>query len=70
MLENLGAQAVFSSIFPETVGDFKRNKWAQDINIWLQNWWLHQNFGFFKPWKSLWGTSYAVFKHNPLVQVP
>ena len=46
MLTNLGAQVVFYSVLPVTGGDFGRNRRAQDINTWLQDWCLHQNFGF------------------------
>lgn len=44
MLKNWGAQVVFSSILPVTGRDFGRNKQAQDVNTWLQDWWLQQNF--------------------------
>jgi len=45
-LKNLGAQVVFSSILPVMRGDFGRNRQASDINTWLQDWCLCQNFGF------------------------
>lgn len=46
MLENQEHQLVFSSILPVTWGDFGRNRRAQDLSTWLQNWYTHQNFVF------------------------
>ncbi|XP_074991813.1 uncharacterized protein LOC142074828 isoform X2 [Calonectris borealis] len=45
MLKTSGAQVVFSSILPVMGGDLGRNRRDQDINTWLQDWCLRQNFG-------------------------
>lgn len=47
MLKDSGAQVVFSSIVPVMRRDTGRNRHAQDINAWLQDWCLHQNFDFY-----------------------
>jgi len=40
MLKISGAQAVFSSILPVIGRDFGRNRRAQNINTWVQDWCL------------------------------
>ena len=45
MLKKLRAQVMFSSILPVMGGDFGRNKWAQDVNTWVQDSCLCQKFG-------------------------
>lgn len=46
-IKGSGAQVVLSSILPVTGRDFGRNRCAQDINTWLQDWCICQGFGFY-----------------------
>ncbi|KAJ7408371.1 hypothetical protein BTVI_59779 [Pitangus sulphuratus] len=47
MLKDSGEEVVFPSILPVMGRINGRNRHAQNIDIWLQDWCLHQNFVFY-----------------------
>lgn len=57
---------MFSSILP-VMRDMKRNRWAQVISAWLQDWCRNQNCGFYNH-RGVWDTRFAGAWQNPLSQ--
>lgn len=55
MLTNSGAQIVFSSVLLAAGRDFGRNRQAQNMSTWLQDWCLHQNMAEPSRHKVCWG---------------
>jgi len=47
LLMDSGYQVVFSSVLPVMKRNMGRNRWIWISSLWLQNWCLCQNFGFY-----------------------
>jgi len=47
LVEESGAQVIFSSLLPVVGGDIEQHRQTQSINTWLRDWCHRHNFGFF-----------------------